>query len=180
MRWFGINSVQLISNYVGNGLGKPGRRWDRKNTRYIQIQRPKMVEIYNANMGGVDLCDMMLSTYRIRQKSDKHYVDVIYYCIGISVKNSWLKYRRHMAQQNISKKQQYTLIQFQSLIANSLVLAGKPTSSTSRSRGKPSLNSSLDEPAKKRRPPVVPLSSYDIRFRQSRSFTTVSRKARSS
>ena len=69
-----------------------------------------MVEIYNANMGGVDLCDMMLSTYRIRQKSNEYYMYIIYYCIGISVINSWLIYRRHMAQQNISKKQQYILI----------------------------------------------------------------------
>ena len=120
LKWFDNNSVQLISNYIGNGLGEPGRCWDRKNTRYIQIERPKMVEIYNANMGGVDLCDMMLSTYRIRQKSNNYYMHIIYYCIGIFITNSWLIYRRHMAQQNISKKQQYTLIQFQSLIANSL------------------------------------------------------------
>ena len=147
MRWFDNNSVQLISNYVGNGLGVPARCWDQKNTRYIQIQRPKMVEIYNEVMGDVDLSDMMLSTYRIRQKSNKSYMHVIYHCIGISVTDSWLIYRRHIAQQNISKKQQYTLIQFQSLIANSLASAGKLTSSTSRSRGKPSSNSSLDEPA---------------------------------
>ena len=57
-----------------------------------------------------------------------------------------------------------TFIQFQSLIANSLGLAGKATSSTSRSRGRPSLNSSLDESAKKRRPHAVPLPSDDIRL----------------
>ena len=118
-----------------------------------------MVEIYNEVMGDVDLSDMMLSTYRIRQKSNKSYMHVIYHCIDISVTNSW-----HIAQQNISKKQQYTLIQFQSLIANSLGLAGKPTTSTSRSRGRPSLNSSLDEPARKRRPPAVPLPNDDIRL----------------
>ena len=67
-----------------------------------------------------------------------------------------------MTQQNISKRQQYTLIHFQSLIANSLGLAGKASSSTSRSRGRTSLYSSLDEPAKKRRPPAVPLPSDDI------------------
>ena len=26
LRWFDNNSVQLISNYVGNGLGEPARR----------------------------------------------------------------------------------------------------------------------------------------------------------
>ena len=62
--------MQLISSYVGNGLEEPARSWDQKNTRYIQIQRPKMVERYNENVHGVDLCDMMLSTYRIMQKSN--------------------------------------------------------------------------------------------------------------
>ena len=104
LRWFDNSSVQLISNNVGNDLGEPARRWVRKNTWNIQIQSPKMVETYNANMGGVYLCYKMLSTYRIRQKSNKHYTHIIYYCIGISVTNSWLIYRRHMAQQSISKK----------------------------------------------------------------------------
>ena len=75
-------------------------------------------------MGGVELWNMMLSTYRIRQKSNEYHMHTIYYCIGISATNSWLIHRRHMAQQNISKKQQYTLIHLQSLIANSLGLAG--------------------------------------------------------
>ena len=107
---------------------------------------------------------MMLSTYRIRQKSNKYYMHIIYYCIGISITNSWLIYHRHMTQQNISRKQQYTLIQFQSLTANSLGFAGKATNSTWHSRGRPSLNSSLDEPAKKWRPTAVPLPSDDIRL----------------
>ena len=41
-------------------------------------------------------------------------------------------------------------------------LAGKVSSSILRSRGRPSLNSSLDEPAKKQRPPAVPLPSDDV------------------
>ena len=57
-----------------------------------------MVEIYNAHMGGVEFRDMMSSTYRIRQKSNKYHMHIIYYCIGISVTNSWLIHRRHMAQ----------------------------------------------------------------------------------
>ena len=124
LRGFENNSVQLISNYVGNGLEDPARRWDQKKYKYVQIQRPKMVEIYNTNMGGAELWDMMLSTYRIGQKSSEYHMHIIYYCTGISATNSWLIHRRHMAQQNISKKQQYTLTQLQNLIANSLCLAG--------------------------------------------------------
>ena len=62
------------------------------------------------------------------------------------------------------KKQQYALIQFHILIAKSLGLAGKTTSSTSRWRGSPSPNSLLDEPGKKRRSLVVFLPGDDIRL----------------
>ena len=171
--------MQLISKYVGNGLGEHARRCYWKNTRYIEIQRPKMVEIYNANMGGVDVCDMMLSTYRIRQKSNKYHMHIIYYCISISVANSWLIYHRRIAQQNISKMQQYTLIQFQSLIASSSALEGKPTTSTSLSRGRPSLKFIIRRTSYKTKASSSSLAKWWYSFRQSRLFTTVSRKSRS-
>ena len=43
-------------------------------------------------------------------------------------------------------------------------MAGKAACSTSGSGGRPSLNSSLDEPAKKQRPPAVPWPSDNIRL----------------
>ena len=137
-----------------------------------------MIERYNANMGGVDVCDM-LSTYRIRQKSNKYYTHIIYYCISISMANSWLIYHRHMAQQTISKMQQYTSIQFQSLIASSSALEGKPTSSTSLSRGRPSLKFVTWRTSYKTKASSSSLAKWWYSFRQSRLFTTVSRKSRS-
>ena len=122
-----------------------------------KIERPETVEIYNFNMGGVYLCYTMLSTYRIKQKSSKYYIHIIYYCVGTSITNSWLIHHRHIAQQNITKNQQYTLFQFQSLIANSLGLTEKATSITKCSRSKPSLKSSFDETIKKRMLPRVSL-----------------------
>ena len=65
LRWFDNHSVKLISNYIGNSPGEPARCRDGKiiqDTRYTQIERPKLVEIYNTNLGSVDLCNMMLST----------------------------------------------------------------------------------------------------------------------
>ena len=42
--------MQLISNYVGNHLSEPARRWDRKNTTYIcniyNITQIWLVQIY--------------------------------------------------------------------------------------------------------------------------------------
>ncbi|XP_047124308.2 piggyBac transposable element-derived protein 3 [Hydra vulgaris] len=63
VRWYDNNIVQLISNYVGNEPGTPANRWSEKDKKFVTIDRPKIVEIYNAHMGGVDLCDMLLETY---------------------------------------------------------------------------------------------------------------------
>ncbi|XP_065639463.1 piggyBac transposable element-derived protein 2-like [Hydra vulgaris] len=53
VRWYDNNIVQLISNYVGNEPGTPANRWSKKDKKFVTIDRPKIVEIYNAHMGGV-------------------------------------------------------------------------------------------------------------------------------
>ena len=60
VHWYDNNTVQLISNFVGHNLGSKARRWSKKDNEFIEIDRPQIVENYNAHMGGVDLCDMLL------------------------------------------------------------------------------------------------------------------------
>ena len=94
-----IKKVPILDNhYVGHDLGTKAQRWSKKENKFIEINRPKIVANYNAHMGGVDLCDMLLETYRVRQRTIKYYFHIFYYCIGISVVNSWILYRRHIEQ----------------------------------------------------------------------------------
>ena len=88
----------MVSNYVGNDLASRARRWSKKEGRVIEIERPTMVVEYESHMGGVDLCDMLLSLYRIRHRSTKYYMHIKFYCIGVAVVNGWLLYRWHMVQ----------------------------------------------------------------------------------
>lgn len=76
-------------------------------------------------MGGVDLCDMLLEVHRVRQRTLKYYIHISFYCIGISITNSWLLYRRRMQQQNISKKDQFILLPFHTEVAESPCKVGK-------------------------------------------------------
>jgi hypothetical protein len=41
------------------------------NKKFIQVQRPHVVEEYNKFMGDVDLADMLLELYQIDIKSTK-------------------------------------------------------------------------------------------------------------
>ncbi|XP_065679060.1 piggyBac transposable element-derived protein 3-like [Hydra vulgaris] len=135
-KWYDNNIVQLISNYVGNEPGTPANRWSKKDKKFVTIDRPKIVEIYNAHMEGVDLCDMLLETYS-------------------------LLYRRHMNQQHVPTKNQLSLLQFRTQIGDSLCKAGKTL--LLAKRGRPSL-AAENKVAAKRRPPNIknPSISFDV------------------
>ena len=123
-----------------------------------------IVQVYNANMGAVDLCDMLLSLYRIRQRTNQISFHIVYYLLGISVINGWLLYRRHQNQKSISEKDQLSMLEFQTDIPNDLRAAGKLTPASRRSRGRQSLNTTVEEPPKKRRTPTVPDPSNNTGF----------------
>ena len=44
------------------------------------------------NMSGVDLCNMMLSTYRIKQTSNKYYMHIIYYNLYWYFRHEFMAY----------------------------------------------------------------------------------------
>ena len=179
LHWFENGLVQLLSNYIGNDLAKQAQHWSKKEGRFISIDRPTMIVEYNSNMGGVDLCDMLLSMYRIRHRSTKYYMHIVFYCIGVDVVNGWLLYRRHMTQKNVPAKNHMSLLSLQSEIAVSLCKARKTSGETARPRGRPSSTSPVPAPAtssKKRKAASVPNPNKDIQFDQCGHFTEFQEK----
>ena len=164
VRWFDNGIVQLVSNHIGEEAGSLARHWSAKEKKFIDIPRPLMVEEYNIHMGGVDLCDMLLSLYRIRLRSTKYYMRIVFYCIGVAVVNGWLLYRRHCNQKSMPSKEQKTLLKFQSEVANALLCSGKLPSSTKRRRGRPSAAAEVTPPTKKKGKAMTPLPNDDVRF----------------
>ena len=77
IRWYDNGIVQLVSTHIGNQQGKKVGRWSAKESKRIEIDCPAMVEEYNAHMGGVDLCDMLLALYRVRLRSCKYYMHIV-------------------------------------------------------------------------------------------------------
>ena len=80
------------------------KRWSAKENETIEIKCPAMVEEYRSHMGDVDLCYTLLALYRIRLRTCKYYMHIIYYCMGISITNGWLLYQRYCEQKHISTK----------------------------------------------------------------------------
>ena len=173
IRWYDNGIVQLVSSHIGHDLGKPVQRWSAAEKDYNEIPCPAMVMEYNIHMGGVDLCDMLLSLYRVRLRICKYYKHIVYYCIGISVTNAWILYRRHCNQNCLPEKSQMDECKFQSQVAHSLLLSGKERSTGTRRRGRPSQDNAESD-AKKRRFTLMPTN--DIRYDRIGHFPIINNK----
>lgn len=171
VRWLDNGVVQLLSSFVGISGGDPVKRWSGKDKEKIDVPCPEIVHEYNKYMGGVDLCDMLLALYRIKLGTRKWYMHIVYYCIGVSIVNAWLLYRRHCEQKKTVKKNVLPLLKFQVQIANSLLQAGKVGKQGPQSkRGRPSHSPVSDNPVSdnppKRQRPSVSIPQNDIRYDQ--------------
>lgn len=158
MRWLDNGLVQLISSFVGSAMGDPVKRWSGKEKRILDVPCPEMVHQYNKHMGGVDKCDMLMALYRINIRTKKWYMHLVYYCVGVSVVNAWLLYRRHCAQKGVQKKDVLALKDFQSRIAIALLQGGKVSV---RGRGRPSTSTSIQQ--KSKTSATVPIPAAEIR-----------------
>lgn len=79
--WKDNKVVTFLSSYVGAFPLNNVSRFDKKIKEKIQIQCPKIISEYNAHMGGVDLMDSFLGRYRIRLKSKKWYIRIIFHLL---------------------------------------------------------------------------------------------------
>lgn len=67
--WKDNKTVNLASTFVGEKEKTKARRWDKKNKKYIHIDRPHIVSEYNRHMGCVDLIDSIMGRYKILLRS---------------------------------------------------------------------------------------------------------------
>ena len=137
------------------------KRWSSKEIKKVDVPCPIIVQHYNKHMGGVDLCDMLLSLYRICLGTHKWYMHIVYYCLGISVVNGWLLYRRHSEQKHIDNKNVMSLLKFQSQVANALIKSGKAPAKIKRCR--PSSSSPVVERPQKHHSAAAAVPCNDIK-----------------
>ena len=68
----------------------------RKNTskekKHVNIAQPKIVQVYNASMGGVDRMDQNAGKYRISIRSKKWWWPLFAFIPDAALCNAWLLY----------------------------------------------------------------------------------------
>lgn len=87
-QWMDNRSVLMASNFVGKGSVGQVRRWSKTRKEYIQVNRPEVIKLYNASMGGVDKMDFLIQLYRIFIRSRKWTLRVIFHFVTVAVNNS--------------------------------------------------------------------------------------------
>lgn len=135
VKWMDNRSVILASNFVGIGTEDQVSRWDKNEKKYMIVQRPEIIKLYNHSMGGVDLLDQMIGMYRIYIRSRKWTLRLIFHAVDLAIVNAWFEYRQNCDRLKIPKKAQMDLLHFRMRLAEGLVKVGKRVPSK---RGRPS------------------------------------------
>jgi hypothetical protein len=105
------------------------KRYDRSQKKHVDVDRPCVVGAYNANMGGIDLFDMMCTLYKRQIKSRRWYLYIFYHSLTMVMANAWFLYRREA--KSIRNNKPLQMKEFQIQAATSLMCQGKVPSSWS-------------------------------------------------
>ncbi|KAH8033502.1 hypothetical protein HPB51_013361 [Rhipicephalus microplus] len=104
VRWYDNKPVTLMSSLHGKEPQDTCRRWCAKEKRDKDVPRPHIVQAYNANMGGVDMADRMLSFYRMKARVKKWIIRCIFHLFDIALCNAWILYMQDMSSLRKQKK----------------------------------------------------------------------------
>ena len=92
-KWNDNSVVSVASNWLGHlPLHQVRRRV--KNVPDTQVTQPHLIHLYNKGMGGVDLMDRLLSSYRPMIRGKKWYWPLFINALNITIVAAW---RAHCA-----------------------------------------------------------------------------------
>lgn len=154
VKWIDNKAVCLASTAGGIRPTGTARRYDKDAKKKIPIPCPRIIQLYNEHMGGVDLSDMLVELYRIPSRARRWYFAIFCYLIDLAVVNAWLQYRReNSTQQKILDLKHFRLDISQGLAAKNTI----------RKRGRPSLEES-PVPKKQIKKPSTQRPHDELRF----------------
>ncbi|KAL4126036.1 hypothetical protein QTP88_010268 [Uroleucon formosanum] len=138
--WKDNKIVNVTSTFIGALEPTKVRRYDKKQKKNVDVERPKIIEVYNKHMGGVDLMDSLIGRYRIIMRTKKWYIKLFYHLLDMTVVNSWLMYKKITG--NIMP-----LAKFRENLSVTLMQSGI----AKRGKGRPSGSFETQESIKKKR-----------------------------
>lgn len=74
-----------------------------QNGKRVEIHCPKVVDVYNKNMGGVDRFDQYRERYEVGRKSLKWWFRILYFLLDLAIVNSFILWKLHHPAQSKSQ-----------------------------------------------------------------------------
>ena len=125
--------MTLLSTYIGPTPTTKVKQHDRTIKKHVDVDRPAVVGAYNANMGGIDLFDMMFTLYKRQIKSRRWYLYLFYHPLTMVMANAWFLYQ--WESKSLKKNKPLQMKEFQIQAATSLMCQRKGTLWSSISTG---------------------------------------------
>nr|CAH7746405.1 unnamed protein product [Callosobruchus chinensis] len=89
VKWNENNIVCFASTKGGIEPVNPVKRYSQKEKKFVYIDQPHLVKLYNKNMGGVDRSDQNIAQYRVQIRGKKWYFSLLSHCIDMAITNAW-------------------------------------------------------------------------------------------
>lgn len=94
VRWNDNNVVTALTNCDNIHPMKKCNRYSRTEKKVLSVEVPGPIARYNSNMGGVDIADQFLASYRCRIRSKKWWWPFFAWAVDVCCTQGWLLYRR--------------------------------------------------------------------------------------
>ena len=92
--WLDNKVVASSTNYGTCNPVSAAQRWSKSAKKRVDAPMPKGFEGYNKQMGGVDLCDQFVSTFRVRTfRSKKWWWSFLAWAVNALIANAWNLFR---------------------------------------------------------------------------------------
>ena len=127
------------------------------------IDRPYSIAVYNNYMGGVDKIDYLISLYRIKAKTKKWPVRMLFHFLDLAVANSWMEYRDFKLKHGTPKSNIPHLLAFRNKVGRALTMAIVPARFAYRPRSELHSAGSLTSPPQKRAKKTT-MPVQDVRY----------------
>ena len=112
--WKDNRVVSVGSSHFGVKQTVGVKRYSPEQKKIVTVQMPRAISKYNAGMGGTDLMDQNISTYRIGIRSKKWWWSLFTWPIDAALRNAWilckktrkitqLQFRREIAQTYLTR-----------------------------------------------------------------------------
>lgn len=158
-KWFDNKPVLMLSTVEAKDPEDLCRRWCKRDKRYVDVSRPRVIRNYNAFMGGVDLADRMLSVCPFRYRTRKWTQRFFSHMLDLAVSNSWIQHKNEQITKGVPVKNIQQLRNYKMELGEKIIEQNTEEDSTDsineeesesilkRKKGRPS----TEVPSKKRR-----------------------------